>query len=164
VTDSDGRFRIGSLDPGQYTAIAVGPGGMAVVAFELISAEATASHTRPPSAAGDVARFVVQGGEGGTPYPGDSLNVQVAPLPQGEPLGIGEEVAATDAALTDGFVTPGGGGFGGGGFGGGGGGGGFAGGGSLAGLAGIGAAVAVAVSDDEDDEIVPPPPASPVIP
>ena len=106
VTESDGRFRIGSLDPGQFTALAVGPGGMAVVAFELVTPDATASNTRPPSAAGDGTRFVVQGG---TASPGDSLNVQVAPLPEGQPLGMGDEVAAMNDASAGGFVTPGGG-------------------------------------------------------
>ncbi|MEM9587750.1 MAG: carboxypeptidase-like regulatory domain-containing protein [Planctomycetota bacterium] len=192
VSDESGRFQIDSLQPGQYSMVAVGQAGLAVAGFELVS-ETDVLQSGQPADSGY--SFVTRlGRRCGCCR---EMAVQVAPLPEvsccveevvladpcceevvvGDPV-VGETIVdggMAGAVPVDGFGTPlAGGGFapggyaGGGGFaGGGGGGGGFVGGGGglagLAALGGIGGVIAATASDD-DDQIIPPPVASPSTP
>lgn len=180
VTDKDGRFEIKSLPLGRYSLLTLGPAGLGLVGFELISAESA------PSLSGSVnGESLVSQVDCGCVQ---EFEIQCAPIPEvvtcfeevveapcceGEVV-LGEEVIAEEV-LMDGLGTPVpggiggpgyGGGFGGGGGGFGGAGGGIGGAGGLLGLAAAGgiAAAAIAASDDDDRPPVRLPVTSPAAP
>lgn len=163
ITDKDGRFEVKDLPLGRYSLLTLGPAGLGLVGFELVSlAPATLS-----GSAG-VETLVSQVDCGCV----QEFEIQCAPLPEvvtcfeevvdapccGDEGALTEEMVAEDL-LMDGYGTPvsGGGyagtgtGYGGGGSGLGGAGGGFAGGGLL-GLAAAGGIVAAAIAASDDDD------------
>lgn len=175
VTGASGEFRIDDLQPGAYSVIGIGPDGMAASGFDLVD-------TMALSAAKDA-------GEKSLVAEIESAATTLV-LQLGAPSGvkiisdrvISERIVGSETIRDDdgGFIPMfdggsgyvgggygyGGGGFsGGGGFAGGGGGAGGVGGGGfgrLAALGGIGAAIALGVSDD--DQITGPTVASPTTP
>ncbi|TWU04750.1 carboxypeptidase-like regulatory domain-containing protein [Stieleria varia] len=160
VTEMDGKFRIDELETGVYSLIGAGPHGFCAVGFELLDPLALSS---VQIVSESQKAFVALADE----VP-SVLSVQLAPPGAASILSDeseSEEVATSDAAATDdlgaygpmsGGGTPGGGG----GFSGGGGGSGDLG--ALAGLAGLGAAIAVVTADD--DGVVTSSPPSPIVP
>jgi len=181
VSDDKGFFAIDDLAIGEYSLLAVGPGGLSLVGFELVNAEAamkTAASLRADGAT-LVAQFETMGCGCVQEF-----EIQCAPMPEvvqcvqevveapccgTEEVIIEEEIIGCDGCggeFVDGLGAPipgggyaaggYGGGYGGGGFGGGGGGGfggGLGGGGGLLGLAAIGgiAAAGIAAADNNDN-------------
>lgn len=173
VTDGAGQFRIDNLEPGAYSLMAVGPDGLGMVGFELVD-ESKVQTAKVESANGE--RLIAQYGDCCCCQ---QVALQVAPCPQVnacvEECIISEEVIIEEPccevplaeAPVDTYVDPGFGyapGYGGGGYYGGGGGGGYAGGGlgGIAGLAGLGVAIAAVASDDDGVVVALPP--SPIVP
>ncbi len=171
VTNESGEFEIGSIPAGNYSLMAVGPDGLGLVGFELVD---QTSKTAMTTAHG---KTLIQ-----SPCCCNEFSMQVAPVENVEtvlsdtviseqPIMGGSEIIADGTVIDGGGFVGGGGGFAssGTGFTGGAaaGGGGLLGGsrlGTIAGLAGIGGAIAIAVSDDDDDNFTPAPVASPVTP
>ena len=194
VTNEKGEFTIKQLDPGHYSLMAIGPDGLGMVGFELVSADTDESVATTADgktlvgigAGGCCQEFAMQIAPPCEQIISDvviSEQVVAAPCDSCgqaidscgcqpvDPCGCGVGVPLEGAVEAVGTPVAGGYGGGGGGYygGGGGGGGGFAGGGGLgtiAGLAGL-AGVIVAVADDDDagsGGIVVPEPISPAIP
>lgn len=191
VTDEEGRFVIDQIEPGFYSLLAVGHGGIGLISFELVDQTEITQSAGLTNDAGQ--RFV---GFGQVGCCCQEFAMQVAPMP--EVISCCSEVIYDEQAIAggggmvdggivdggivdgdmvmDGFGSPvpgggftggyGGGAYGGGGGGYGGGGGGFAGGGG--GLGGLGALAAVgaaaAASGGSSGGIVAPIVASPVLP
>ncbi len=179
LTDQTGAFVFDDLKPGLYSMLAIGPGGVGLIGFELTAetAEETAARLER-----DGERLVSKLEEAS-----DELSMQLAPVPEavedldglmGEPGesvdGIPLVLDSFEEPLLDGCCSPlcgggmlgggsGAGSAGGGGGFGGGGGGGFGGG----GLGGVGALVgiaALAAVGSDDNAVFIPRPASPVLP
>jgi hypothetical protein len=193
LTDRNGAFNFDSIAVGNYSLMAIGPDGIALIGFELVDAAAFAG-TAASNVAGDGTQLVGFGRLFGGGHQNqcccEEFAIQVAPCPEvvtcveevicevviSETIvedgccgGIPGEIIEGEVVM-DGFGTPlAGGGYGsgggGGGFGGGGGsGGGFGGIGALAGLAGIGAIIAATSDNDDNNAIVAPIVASPSLP
>jgi hypothetical protein len=176
LTDENGQFVIDRIRPGYYSLLAVGPGGLGLIGFELVDeAELTETAAITSSAGERLVGF-------GHHQPScccQEFAIQVAPMP--EVVSCVEEVILSEIVVDSGFgdqiidgdvvmdgicsPVPGGGitgGYaGGGGYVGGGGGGG--GGGGFAALVGIGGIIAAATSDN-NNAITPPIVASPFFP
>lgn len=180
VTNENGEFTIDKLDPGQYSLMAIGPEGLGMVGFELVSAEDSIAQTTTDgkqfvgvSANCCCQEFAMQVAPpceqiisdvviseqvidpcGGCGQPVDACGCgQVV-----DPCGCGAGVPIEGEIIDDGFGTPLAGGYGAGGGGGYYGGGGGGGGGLLGGGGGFGAiaglaglgGVIAAVADDDD--------------
>ncbi|MCO8121954.1 carboxypeptidase-like regulatory domain-containing protein [Stieleria sp. TO1_6] len=157
VTDQEGNFVVGNLAPGSYSVLGSGKDGFGLMGLELVGALAETTAAK----AGIQDTTLVAQAEAAS----ETFVMQVAPLPSAATV-IDDRVISEDQIGTavpfEG--TPGtstGGGMSGGG--GAGGGGGIGGGGRLLLLGGVGAGIAIALSDD-DDSIEPPPVVSPVAP
>ncbi len=151
ITNQVGDFRIEVLELGNYSLLAIGREGMTAISFDLVAA-----------ADGDVARRTADGKRlVAKSKAANAFGCQLDPFISA--LIREKEKAAQQLPnrnLPQFGASPAGGGYSSGG--GGGAGGGF---GDIAGLAGIGAAIAIAASSDDDDGIRDAPlPATPVLP
>jgi hypothetical protein len=178
LTDPTGAFVFDDLKPGLYSMLAIGPGGVGLIGFELTSETAQQTAARVESEGEQLVSMLEEAS--------DELSMQLAPVPEavdsldelmGEPVevvdGVPFALDGFEEPILDGCCTPfGGGGMmggggsgnggGGGSIGGGGGGGGFGG-----GLSGVGALVgiaALAAVGSDDNAVFIPRPASPALP
>ncbi len=179
LTDENGQFVIDRIKPGYYSLLAVGPGGLGLIGFELVDQAELTETAAITSSSGE---RLVGFGHRRNGCCCQEFAIQVAPMP--EVVSCVEEVilsdnvvdagygAGNEAQILDGGVVmdgfgspvPGGGfsgGYGGNYGGGGGGGGGF--GGGIGALAGIGGIIA-ATTNDNNNSITPPIVASPFFP
>lgn len=189
LTDESGRFAFEIMQPGQYSLLAIGPGGVGLIGFELVD-ESTLTETAQTNANRGEQLVGIGDVHGGCCCP--EFAMQIAPMP--EMVHCVEEVIVEDVVASetivddcglgcgvecevveccdfyDGFGGPmAGGGYygggGGGGYGGGGGGGGI-GGGGIGALAGLGVIAAAAANNGNGGGgfILPPVVASPSVP
>jgi uncharacterized membrane protein YgcG len=178
LTDQTGAFVFEDLKPGLYSMLAIGPGGVGLIGFELTSESIEQTAARLEKDGEQLVRKLEDAS--------DELSMQLAPVPEavdsldglmGEPGeavdGIPLVLDGFNEPVLDGCCTPlcGGGMSGGSGSGSAGGGGGFGGGGGGGfgggGLSGVGALVgiaALAAVGSDDNAVFIPRPASPVLP
>ncbi len=152
ITNELGDFRIDVLPAGSYSLLAIGRDGMVAIGFEVVAQNG-----------GDVAKLTASGRRlVSAAKATDSFGCQLAPFTDGtsDEGDQGEDGVVLDQPIDffDGYGTnmTGGRGQGGGYYGGGGGGGSYGGFGDIAGLAGIGIAIAAIVSDDDGPKIASP--------
>lgn len=172
VTEADGSFSIDSLEPGIYSLIAIGPDGIAVTGFQLISEPLARRSTGPDRSAFPGRLVALQ-----QPSAEPQLQLQLAPSglespainellqdqqPESNPVPPAEPGLPLDVSAAPGPLGGGGAG-GGGGYAGGGGIGGGGGLGMVLGITAAGAGIA-AFSSDDDDAIATPPVISPLSP
>ena len=102
LTDEGGRFAFEGMQAGHYSLLAIGPGGVGLIGFELVNESALTETARNPSAVGQ--RLVGLGdGHGGCCCP--EFAMQIAPMP--EMVSCVEEVIVEEVIVDETIVETG---------------------------------------------------------